>query len=147
MTDSQKLDLILGKINVMDDRLCRVEETMKTMDARLYKVEEAVETMGARLCKVEETIETMDCRLCNVEETTKVLTQRMGKVEVKIDKLEIILENETNRNIQIIAESHLNLDRKLDEALKSSQLNTLYHLRVNRLDGELKNLQKAAGLV
>lgn len=32
--------------------------------------------------------------------------------------LQLTLENETNRNIRIIAEGHLELNRKLDEALK-----------------------------
>lgn len=32
--------------------------------------------------------------------------------------LQLTLENETNKGIQIIAEGHLDLSRKLDEALK-----------------------------
>lgn len=45
----------------------------------------------------------------------------------RVTNIEITLENETNRNIQLIAEGHLNLDRKLDEALKELQPNTMYH--------------------
>ena len=35
-----------------------------------------------------------------------------------VKEIQLTLENETNRNIRIIAEAHLDLSRKLDEALK-----------------------------
>ena len=60
----------------------------------------------------------------------------------RVTNIEITLENETNRNIQLIAEGHLNLDRKLDEALKELQPNTMYHLKVNHLDGEVTKMKR-----
>lgn len=42
----------------------------------------------------------------------------LNKMNAKITDIQLTLENETNRNIQIIAEGHLDLSRKLDEALK-----------------------------
>ena len=36
----------------------------------------------------------------------------------RVSSIEMTLENETNRNIRIIAEGHADLCRKLDEALK-----------------------------
>ena len=36
----------------------------------------------------------------------------------RVSSIEMTLENETNRNIRIIAEGHADLSRKLDEALK-----------------------------
>ena len=60
----------------------------------------------------------------------------------RVTNIEITLENETNRNIQLIAEGHLNLDRKLDEALKELQPNIMYHLKVNHLDGEVTKMKR-----
>lgn len=34
------------------------------------------------------------------------------------EDIQLTLENETNRNIKFIAEGHLDLSRKLDDALK-----------------------------
>ena len=68
-----------------------------------------------------------------------------GDVQVlkeRVTNIEITLENETNRNIQLIAEGHLNLDRKLDEALKELHPNTMYHLKVNHLDGEVTKMKR-----
>lgn len=68
-----------------------------------------------------------------------------GDVQVlkeRVTNIEITLENETNRNIQLIAEGHLNLDRKLDEALKELHPNMMYHLKVNHLDGEVTKMKR-----
>ena len=70
---------------------------------------------------------------------------RKGDVQTlkdRVTNIEITLENETNRNIQLIAEGHLNLDRKLEEALKELQPNTMYHLKVNHLDGEVTKMKR-----
>lgn len=44
--------------------------------------------------------------------------EKLEKLDAKITSIQLTLENETNRNIQIIAEGHLDLSRKLNDALK-----------------------------
>ena len=59
----------------------------------------------------------------------------------KITDIQLTLENETNRNIKIIAEGHLDLGRKLDDALKVENEKELLLLRVNRIENELRRLK------
>ena len=42
----------------------------------------------------------------------------MQEVKRQVKYLQLTLENETNRNIKLIAEGHLDLNRKLDEVFK-----------------------------
>lgn len=81
----------------------------------------------------------MDKKLSNMD-------KRVSDVDKRVHRIEITLENETNKNISLIAEGHLNLDRKLDEALKSLQPNIIYHLKVNHLDGEVKKIKDVVGI-
>lgn len=46
------------------------------------------------------------------------LMEELTKINAKITDIQLTLENETNRNIRIIAEGHLDLSRKLNEALQ-----------------------------
>lgn len=48
----------------------------------------------------------------------KAIMEKLEKLEAKTTSIQLTLENETNRNIQIIAEGHLDLSRKLNDALK-----------------------------
>ena len=72
----------------------------------------------------------------------QTLKEDVQMLKDRVTNIEITLENETNRNIQLIAEGHLNLARKLDEALKELQPNIMYHLKVNHLDGEVTKMKR-----
>lgn len=61
------------------------------------------------------------------------------KTEVK--DIQMTLENETNKNIRLIAEGHLNLDRKLDNALKVESEKELLLVRVTSLENEVRRIK------
>lgn len=48
------------------------------------------------------------------------LEQRTDILEQEIRKINLTLENVTNRNILIVAEGHFDLSRKLDECIRLS---------------------------
>ena len=66
------------------------------------------------------------------------IKRSVAGVEKIVKDVQLTLENETNRNIQIIAEGHLDLSRKLDEAVKIDNEKEILKLRVNRLESELE---------
>ncbi len=75
-------------------------------------------------------------------EETRMILDKLGKLENKITDIQLTLENETNKNIQIIAEGHLDLSRKLDEALKVDSEKEMLMLRINRLENELRRVKE-----
>ena len=75
-------------------------------------------------------------------EDTKIILDRLDKMDAKITDIQLTIENETNRNIRIIAEGHLDLSRKLDEALRLESEKEILMLRVNRLENELRRVKE-----
>ena len=73
-----------------------------------------------------------------------VIEVKKDVVEVKKDVVEVqlTLENETNKKINIIAEGHLDLTRKLDDALKVENEKEMLLLRVTSLENELRRIKK-----
>ena len=67
--------------------------------------------------------------------------EELKKLNDKVTDIQLTLENETNKNIKIIAEGHLDLSRKLDEALKVDSEKEMLMIRVNRLENELRRLK------
>lgn len=59
-----------------------------------------------------------------------------------IRSIQLTLENETNRNIKIIAEGHLDLSRKLDDTLKVENEKEMLLIRVNILENELRKVKE-----
>lgn len=74
-------------------------------------------------------------------EETKTIMDELKRLNGKITDIQLTLENETNRNIKIIAEGHLDLSRKLDEALKIDNEKEMLLIRVNRLENEIRRLK------
>ena len=119
--ENQKMDLILQKLGGIEGGLASVSEDVRSLQGDMQTLKGDVQTLKEDVQTLKEDVQTLKDRVTNIE---------------------ITLENETNRNIQLIAEGHLNLDRKLDEALKELQPNTMYHLKVNHLDGEVTKMKR-----
>lgn len=77
-----------------------------------------------------------------VKETNKPIHERLDKMETKVTEVQMTLENETNKEIHIIAEGHLDLSRKLDDALKVEAEKEMLLLRVNRLENEVRRIKQ-----
>ncbi len=78
-------------------------------------------------------------------EDAKPIIERLDKLELAVRDIQLTLENETNRNIKLIAGEHLDLSRKLDEALKIDNQKEMLLIRVNTLENELRRLKDRIG--
>lgn len=84
---------------------------------------------------VSEIVKPLDARLDKVD-------ARLDKVESKVTEIQMTLENETNKEIMIIAEGHLDLSRKLDDALRVETEKEMLPLRVSRLENDVRKLKQ-----
>lgn len=75
-------------------------------------------------------------------EMLEAIWKSMEELQSQVKSIQLTLENETNRNIKIIAEGHLDLSRKLDEALKVDNEKELLLVRVNHLENEIRVLKE-----
>ena len=75
-------------------------------------------------------------------EDLKAIESLLQPIKRDIKSLHLTLENETNRNIKIIAEGHLYLNRKLDDALKVENEREMLLIRVNSLENELRKIKE-----
>lgn len=75
-------------------------------------------------------------------EDLKAIESLLEPIKKDIKSIQLTLENETNRNIKLIAEGHLDLSRKLNEALKIDTEKELLLIRVNTLENELRKIKE-----
>jgi len=91
--------------------------------------------MDARITDMDAKIINMDAKIINMDAKTT-------DMDAKITDIQLTLENETNRNIEIIAEGHLDLSRKPDETLKVENEKEMLLIRVNRMENELRKVKE-----
>lgn len=75
-------------------------------------------------------------------EDLKAIELMLEPIRRDIKSIQLTLENETNRNIKIIAEGHLDLSRKLDDALRVDNEKEMPLIRVNSLENELRKVKE-----
>lgn len=126
--------LILDKLEGIHQDVTSLKKDVVTLGSRITSVEEGIGDLKTEVCSLKKRMEAVE---------TNALEEKDNLSEIRetVRSINLTLENEVNRNIRLIAEGHLNLDRKLDEALRELQPNTMYHMRVNYLDGEVRKIK------
>ena len=139
MSENEKLNLILEGIGEIKDDVRGLKEDVQGLKEDVQGLKEDVQVLKEDVQGLKEEVQVLN-------EDVQVLKEDVQSVKERVTLFEITLENETNRNIQLIAEGHMNLDRKLDEALKELHPNTMYHLKVNHLDGEVTKMKRVLNM-
>lgn len=75
-------------------------------------------------------------------EILELLLKEVTEIKTKVTGIELHLENVTDKNIQTVAEGHLDLSRKLDNALKVENEKELLVIRVRILEDELRKVKE-----
>ena len=113
MTDSQKLD---------------------------YLIEQFTGVKG-EISGMKEEISEMKEDISDMKEDIRDLQVRMDRQENEIRYIKTFQENNLENGIKIIAEGHLALNRKLNEALKISEDDEMLRLRVNVLECDMARVK------
>ena len=114
MTDGEKLDLILSELQGVKNNMQGMESEQQSMKSDMQSMKSDMQS----------------------------LKSDMQKLERKVAGIEVHLENVTDRNIRLIAEGHLDLRRKLDEALKNKNEKELLGIRLNILEDEIRKIKE-----
>ena len=146
MSENEKLNLILEGIGEIKDDVRGLKEDVQGLKEDVQVLKEDVQGLKEEVQVLKEDVQGLKEEVQVLNEDVQVLKEDVQSVKERVTLFEITLENETNRNIQLIAEGHMNLDRKLDEALKELHPNTMYHLKVNHLDGEVTKMKRVLNM-
>ena len=139
---NRHLDKVDERLDKMDERLDKVDERLDGIDERLDKVDERLDKMDERLDGMDRRFDGVDERFEGMDKRFDGLTLLVTENARRLKNIELTLENEITPNIMRVAEAHLDLSRKLDEALKIDREKEMMVLKINILDGEVRRLKE-----
>ena len=138
---TEETRMILDKLERMEEKLNSLDNKVTYLDEKVSCLDEKVTCLDEKVTCLDEKVKCLDENVSDLDEKVTCLDTRVSEMDERFTKdireIKITLESEVNRNIAVIAEGHLSLDRKLDEALKVNQEREMLLLRVNRLETEL----------
>ena len=138
---TEETRMILDKLERMEEKLNSLDNKVTYLDEKVSCLDEKVTCLDEKVTCLDEKVTCLDEKVSDLDEKVTCLDTRVSEMDERfttdIREIKITLESEVNRNIAVIADGHLSLDRKLDEALKVNQEREMLLLRVNRLETEL----------
>ena len=90
---------------------------------------------------MERMLKPSSADLQEVKGEVQTLRDEVQNVKSRVIRMELHLENETDKGIKIIGEGHADLMRKLAEALKVENEKELLLLCMNYLEGEIRDVK------
>ena len=119
---------------------------MQEMKQDVKELKEDVSVLKEDVSVLKEDVSVLKKDVSGLKEDVCSLQKDMEDVQYRVKGIELTLENTTNRNICIIAEGHLDLSRKLSEALKVENEKEMFVLRVNKLEDDVRRLKHKVGI-
>lgn len=75
-------------------------------------------------------------------EKLDLIISEIQELKRRTANIELTLENETNRNIQLLAENHITLIDKLNQSIKVADKTLMYEVQMTSLKSRIDLLEK-----
>ena len=116
---------------------------LKEIYDKIQSIDNRMNVMENKMNAMENKMDAMEKQMLGMQNSISGMNKEIKKLNDKTDRIEIILESETNPDIKAIAEGHLDLVRKLEDATAISKDKETIKLRVNALEREVKIIKRA----
>ena len=105
-------------------------------------MKEDITELKQDFAEMKEDVAGLKQDFAEMKEDVTELKQDVTGLKRDVREIQLTLENETNRNIQLVAEGHTYLNRRLDDALKIESEKEMLAIRVTSLENEVRRLKE-----
>lgn len=134
--------LIQPLIQPLNDSICLMQKDLTEVKDDVSVMKNDIFSLKTDVTGLKSEMIELKNRIGCLEDRMLILEKRMDKMECVLHKINLHLETETDPGVQLIAESHIDLTRKLNEAIPAADKNLAYEVKVNYLIGEVRELRK-----
>ena len=131
----KKLEPVTGAIEVMQNDLGNLQTNVDNLQTKVGNLQTKVENLQSNVDNLQTKVE-------NLQTNVEGLQMDMHDVKEKVTSIELKLENETNHNIQLLAENHINLIDKLNQAIRVTDKTLVNEVQVSLLKSKVEHLEK-----
>lgn len=118
------------------------EEMLVSLVENVKNINSTLNNMNKQFDDVNSKINNMNSQIEDINNQISEMKTDIQNLKSETREISLTLENETNRNIKIIAEGHLDLSRKLDKALTVENEKEMALIRINMMENELRRIKE-----
>ncbi len=138
----EDLQAISNLILPLRDDMQTVKTDIQSMKTDMNIMKADILNMKQDIQNMKQDIQNMKQDIQNMKQDIQLLNDRVEKLEQRVTSVELTLENVTNHNIQLLAENHINLVDKLNQAIRVQDKSILYEVQVSDLRSRVEFLEK-----
>lgn len=130
------------EMSLTDKDLQAIGLLLQPIQSDMQQVKGCIDNIEQRITMIENDIQEVKRTIGTMENNTQ-------NIERHLTGMELSLENETNHNIQLLAENHMNLIDKLNQSIKVADKTLMYEVqlssvkfRIDSLEQEMESIKK-----
>ena len=112
----------------------------------LHEISALKDNMNQQFKKVDERLDGVEQRLDGVEQRLDGVEQRLDGVEVLARGNRMILENDIPKQISLIAEGHMDLNRKLQASEEANQKYDKVMIHMVSMQNDIRKIKDRIGM-
>ena len=118
-----------------------MEEKLNLILSKLGSLETDMQGMKADMQGMKADMQGMKSDMTDMKADMQGMKDDIKRLDAKVAKIELTLENEIRVNIQRIAEGHLDLSRILHDAMKPNAEVEMLAIKVRKLESEVRDIK------
>ena len=135
MTDRELLEALFQDMQTMKADMQGMKDDMQGMKDDMQGMKDDMQGMKDDMQGMKDDMQTM-------KDEMAIMKNQIQMLDCKVTKVELTMENDMNRNIQILAENHINIVDKLNESIRVQDKSILYEVQVSGLNIKMNQLER-----
>ena len=149
MSERELLQMILSEVQNANTGLNDVKSEIADIKTDVSALKTDVSALKTDVDDLKTDVNALKTDVSALKTDVSALKTDVSALKTDVDDLklraaliETTLENETNRNIRIIAEGHTDLSRKLDHVLQMESEKEMFLIRFNVMESEVQKIKQ-----
>ena len=143
---NEETKMILEKLDLIGRDVSELKQDVSGLKQDVSGLKQDVSGLKQDVSGLKQDVSELKQDVSVLKQDISDLKERMTNVEEEQKKLRFILENETNKKIDIIGDGHVDLVRRLDEARELQRDKEEMKLQILNLNIDMRKVKEAIGL-
>ena len=149
MSERELLQMILSEVqnantglNDVKSEIADIKTDVSALKTDVSALKTDVSTLKTDVDDLKTDVSALKTDVSALKTDVSALKTDVDDLKLRAALIETTLENETNRNIRIIAEGHTDLSRKLDHVLQMESEKEMFLIRFNVMESEVQKIKQ-----
>ena len=129
-------------VRMLKDDVQALKDDVQVLKDDVQALKDDVQVLKDDVQALKDDVQVLKEKVQILNDDVQVLKEAMASSNQKLAELSLKLENETNHNIQILAENHLNIIDKLNAAIRVQDKSILYEVQISGLKSRMDCLER-----